>query len=191
MQPPKLPPASAWLSSALEIGSPRDQKSVLGYCQKGESTKSQEIQACFPDWKQLSFMALCKNTFSLLALGPYQESWNSISLLPTCSGHRRAKFYNEGRSWILLQMDTAQPDPALGGVGGWQDHFLNAERHIPAGCFFKLADTPSEARNSYSFLKINRDHIPQWKASLGSPEVYSPPTIRCFAFSGEAMILWE
>lgn len=50
-QSPKLPSASAWLSSALEIGSPRDGNTVLGYCQKGESTKSQEVQACFQDWK--------------------------------------------------------------------------------------------------------------------------------------------
>lgn len=188
MQPPKLPSASAWLSSALEIGSPRDWKSVLGYCQKGESTKSQEIQACFPDWKQLSFMALCKNSFFLLPLGPYQESWNSISSLPTCSATDCKVL--QWRSCVLLQMDTAQPGPPWED-GGWQDHFLNAERHNPAGCFFKLPDTPSEVRNSYSFLKINRDHIPHWKASLGSAEVYSPPTLRCFAFPGEAMVLWE
>lgn len=123
MQPPKLPSASAWLSSVLEIDSPRDQKSVLGYCQKGESTKSQEIQACFPDWKQLSFMALCKNTFSLLPLGPYQESWNSISLLPTCSGHRRVKFDSEGAvsgfKWI--QHNQVLPWEEWGMAGSFSE----------------------------------------------------------------------
>lgn len=74
-------------------------------------------------------------------------------------------------------------------TGGWQDHLLDVERHNSAGCFFKLLDKPSE--NSYSFLKINMDHIPHQKAALGSPEVYSPGILRCFGFSGEDMVLWE
>lgn len=74
-------------------------------------------------------------------------------------------------------------------TGGWQDHLLNVERHNSAGCFFKLLDKPSG--NSYSFLKINMDHIPHQKAALGSPEVYSPGILRCFGFSGEDMVLWE
>lgn len=44
-------------------------------------------------------------------------------------------------------MDTAQPGPPWED-GGWQDHFLNAERHNPAGCFFKLPDTPSEVETA-------------------------------------------
>lgn len=123
MQPPKLPSASAQPSFALETGNPRDRKSVLGYCQKGESTKSQKIQACFPDWKQLSFMALCKNTFSLLPLGPYQESWNSIFLLPTCSGHWRVKFYSEGAESYLkwIQHNQVLPWEEWGMAGSFSE----------------------------------------------------------------------
>lgn len=78
-------------------------------------------------------------------------------------------------------MGTAQPGPDLGGAGRWQDHFLNAEGHNPAGCCFRLRDKPSEVRNSYGFLKISRESIPHRKSALGSPEVYNPPTLRCFS----------
>lgn len=82
-----------------------------------------------------------------------------------------------------------------GGSRGWQQHFLNAERHNPAGCVFKLPDKPSEVRNSYSFLKINRDHIPHREATLGSPEVYNPSNLKMLLRWGHGFMgmecLWE
>lgn len=141
----------------------------------------------FPRFETVILYGLVqKSLFSPLPLYPYHENWN-ISLLSTSPAHQRGKFEGEGSEPCYKQVQPKQV--LMWRTGGWQDHLLDVERHNSAGCFFKLLDKPSG--NSYSFLKINMDHIPHQKAALGSPEVYSPGILRCFGFSGEDMVLWE
>jgi len=87
-------------------------------------------------------------------------------------------------------MDTAQAGPDLAGAGDgrivlrmWSGI---TQLDVPLNSLINR-----RRLESYSFLKINRVHTPHWEAALGSPEVYNPPALRCFGFSGEDMVLRE
>lgn len=132
-------------------------------------------------------MAFCrKPAFSLLPLGPYQENWNNISLLPNHPPRGRGKFYGEGAGscyrWVQTGLD-------LGGVGAGRIVFC-MQRGVTQ-LDISLNSLINSQETATVFLKINRDHIPHRKAALGSPEVYSPAILRCFGFSSENMVLWE
>lgn len=94
-----------------EASAPGDWKSVSGYCQRGKGTKSQQVQACFPDFKHLS---LCRTLFLRSLQVLIRKTGTTASLLPSpifLTPSTRVNGEGAGSCWGWVQHNPALPGP--------------------------------------------------------------------------------